>query len=342
MITPDALLSSQTLLTSLVGMLFDFMNARQLELPELRQRLLDHQHDARLPLAIWLDALDELAITCPEPGLGLKIAEHIRTDHTGIVGYLCLASTTLGEALLRTSRYARLLADTIPASLQSSGADTVELVWIQADGIYGLLPEELAVAAFWVFVQRISDWPLHIKSVQLASPCPGNEEIYGRWFGCEVKFAGQDTRIRFDNSFLQAPVKLADPGLASLLEQQAQAMFMSLPTHDTLSQNLQRCLLKYLPEGGPDLPLMAHELGISRRQLQRLLAQRGLTFQTLLRRTREQLAKRYLADPNLNLTDIAMLLGFSEQSAFSRAFTRYAGQNPRNYRQQVWAAQPSK
>ena len=342
MITPHALLTSQTLLTSLAGLLADFMDARQLALPALRQRLADHQSMARLPLAIWLDALDELAIACPEPGLGLKIAEFIRTEHTGMVGYLCLASTTLGEALLRTSRYARLLADTIPASFQSSGPDTLEIIWVQADGIYGLLPEELAVAAFWVFAQRISDWPLRIKRVQLASPCPGDVDVYRQWFGCEVRFAGQDTRIAFDPSFLQAPIRLADPGLANLLEQQAQAMYLSLPTHDELSQKLQGCLLKYMPEGGPDLPLMAQELGVSSRQLQRLLTQRGLTFQTLMRRTREKLAKRYLADPSLNLTDIAMLLGFSEQSAFTRAFTRYAGQSPRNYRQQVWAAQPSK
>ncbi len=342
MIAPNALLTSQTLLTSLSGMLADFMNARQLALPTLRQRLLDHQHNARLPLAIWLDALDELAKACPEPGLGLNIAEFIRTEHTGILGYLCLASTTLGEALLRTHHYARLLADTIPATVQSAGPDIIEIVWVQADGIYGLLAEELAVAAFWVFAQRISDWPLCLKHVQLASPCPGDVDVYRQWFGCDISFAGHDTRLVFDHSFLQAPIRLADPGLAGLLEQQAQAMYLSLPTDDALSQKLQGCLLKYLPEGGPDLPLMARELGVSCRQLQRLLTQRGLTFQTLMRRTREQLAKRYLADPSLSLTEIAMLLGFSEQSAFSRAFTRYAGQSPRIYRQQVRAAQPSK
>ena len=90
--------------------------------------------------------------------------------------------------------------------------------------------------------------------------------------------------------------------------------------------------MQTLHEGEPTLPVVASYLALSSRTLQRRLQERGLVFQDILENTRRELAIRYLQDKTLSLTDIALLLGYSEQSAFNRAFKRWYNEPPKSYR----------
>lgn len=103
---------------------------------------------------------------------------------------------------------------------------------------------------------------------------------------------------------------------------------------------MQQLLVRLLPEGEVSVDKVARALHQSTRTLQRRLAERGMSWQQLLDRTREQLARQYLRDPGLSLAEIGLLLGYSEQSAFTRAFRRWTGQTPQAYRmaQQTAAA----
>ena len=91
-------------------------------------------------------------------------------------------------------------------------------------------------------------------------------------------------------------------------------------------------IVQSLHQGEPTLPIVAGHLALSSRTLQRRLQERGLVFQEILENTRRELAIRYLQDKNLSLTDIALLLGYSEQSAFNRAFKRWYNETPKSYR----------
>jgi AraC-like DNA-binding protein len=91
-------------------------------------------------------------------------------------------------------------------------------------------------------------------------------------------------------------------------------------------------LLRLLADGEATLGRAASVLHLAPRTLQRRLAKHGLSWQQWLDRNREQLARQYLQDPGLGLSDIALLLGFSEQSAFNRAFRRWVGVSPGRYR----------
>lgn len=116
--------------------------------------------------------------------------------------------------------------------------------------------------------------------------------------------------------------------LRELLDQQAQAMLRVPPLENGLDRSLHQLLPKLLSEGHSRLEQVAERLHLSPRTLQRRLAERGLTWQAWLDRSREELALHYLQDTGLTLSDIALLLGFSEQSAFTRAYRRWTGTTP--------------
>jgi AraC-like DNA-binding protein len=149
-----------------------------------------------------------------------------------------------------------------------------------------------------------------------------------------VRFNDSHTRVQFPLSYLERLMPHSDPGLRTILRRQADALLSALPDSDTYDRALQQHLLKLLTEGKATLPRMARALNVSVRTLQRRLEGRNLSWQQVLDRTREALARQYLADPALSLGDIALLLGFSEQSAFTRAFGRWTGQSPAHWRRQ--------
>ena len=109
----------------------------------------------------------------------------------------------------------------------------------------------------------------------------------------------------------------------------------AMPDADAFDRSLQQTLLSLLPEGGATVARVAEALHVSVRTLQRRLDSRGLTWQQVLDRSREELARHYLADRALTLSDIALLLGFSEQSAFTRAFRRWTGETPVQIRKRL-------
>jgi AraC-like DNA-binding protein len=150
-----------------------------------------------------------------------------------------------------------------------------------------------------------------------------------------VSFGNAMTSVRFSADFLRLPIRNSDPGLKALLEQQAEAQLKALPETDQFEETLNQALIRALHDGVPTLEQVALRLSMSNRTLQRRLGERGLNYQALLDRTRSELARRYLADRNLSLSEIALLLAFSEQSAFNRAFKRWYGESPRRFRRSL-------
>jgi AraC-like DNA-binding protein len=159
-----------------------------------------------------------------------------------------------------------------------------------------------------------------------------NLKTYLDYFKCPVDFEKDFTCVRFPLSFLSIPLLHSDTTLLDLLSQQAEALLLVLPKADMFEEKLQQVIVQSLHEGEPTLPVVAAHLALSSRTLQRRLQERGLVFQDILENTRRELAIRYLQDKTLSLTDIALLLGYSEQSAFNRAFKRWYSEPPKMYR----------
>jgi AraC-like DNA-binding protein len=266
-----------------------------------------------------------------DPALGLAIGKRIAPRHVGVLGYLVLSCQNLGEALNRFARYQRLVYDVNPFSV-SVDERGMELRWGVEYGKPGALVDETSIAALFNFLHILTSQPLHPSYVCFVNPQPKNIHTYLDYFKCPVEFDKSFTCVRFPLSFLSIPLLHSDTTLLDLLSQQAEALLLVLPKADVFEEKLQQVIVQSLHEGEPTLPVVAAHLALSSRTLQRRLQERGLVFQAILEDTRRELATRYLQDKTLSLTDIALLLGYSEQSAFNRAFKRWYNAPPKSYR----------
>lgn len=323
--------------TTYVRLLYEYLQQRGLDGASLLGEAPPDASDlglSRITMRRWAQLLDRAALQLPEPALGLRIGAIIGPTHLGVLGYVIQCCSTLGEALLRLRQFERLVYDAESAVLHTA-TDRVWLQWGLAHGKPGQLVDETAIAALVSYARKITAQPLIAPlEVSFVNPAPADIAPYCEFFGCPVHFEAPATVVALRPEAMQQPLRQPDPALRDILDRQAEALLAKLPERDDFQQSLQRQLIGLLREGEPDLDRVASQLDCSPRTLQRRLRERGLGFQQLLDQTRHSLALDYLRDPRLQLAEIALLLGYSEQSAFNRAFRRWSGQTPQQARGQ--------
>lgn len=313
------------------ALLTDWLDSQGHAAPALRASLAPFGAGDVVPAPLWRELLAQ-AQGLVEGGapLGLALGARVAPRHIGVLGYLVLASDTLAQALASYQRCERLLYGADLAQV-SQTQDELDISWPRDE--LGPTSNELGIAALVSFLQQQLGRHFAPSRVCFAHPAPPDHTAaYEAFFGCPVRFASPRHGLRFPLSYLSLPMPHREPGLHALLEQQAAALLEALPQSSAFERAIQQSLARLLPEGRASVDHVAQGLHRSTRTLQRHLARSGITWQQLLDRTREQLARQYLSDPALSLAEIALLLGYSEQSAFARAFRRWSGGSPRAWR----------
>lgn len=317
-----------------VRVLLDWLDANQLPAPTLRAAVARYAPGDAVPMLQWQALLQRAVASAPGPGRGLEIGAMVGPEHVGVLGYLVLASDNLGQAMYAYQRFEALFYGAQLAQVTITG-DYAEISWPAHGGAsLGLLVDETAIAALVKFLQKLVPEAPDPAEVAFSSPPPPEPAVYDRFFGCPVKFAEPCVRVRFPASYLSIPLPTANPALRQLLDRQASALSSALPGDDPFALQVQQVMLRLLPEARVSLSDVASAMAMSVRTLQRRLKIQGLSFQTLLDRTREELARSYLLDPALSMVEITMLLGFAEQSSFNRAFRQWVGMSPGRWRRQ--------
>jgi len=316
-------------------LLTDWLDAQRLPAPMIRARLATYAPDDVVPLAVWCEVLAQATALRPDlPAPGLSIGAGVLPRHVGVLGYLVLASDNLAEAVAAYQRYERLFYGVDLAEVLMH-RDEVEIRWPSGDST-GMLADETAIAALVTFLRKQIDNPPPPSRVGFVHQVPRERaQACEAFFGCPVDFGSTHTRVRFPLSYLSIPMPHREPGLRALLDRQAQALLDALPDPNAFDKAVQQLLVRLLPDGEVSVDKVAQAMHQSTRTLQRRLADSGMTWQQLLDRTREQLARQYLGDRALSLAEIALLLGYSEQSAFTRSFKRWTGQTPLGFRTQT-------
>ena len=138
--------------------------------------------------------------------------------------------------------------------------------------------------------------------------------------------------MRVGLELLAAPLKSPDPALMQVLEQHADRLLAALPQHEEIVGQVRGAIAHALREGEPDIARISTRLACSSRTLQRRLKDAGTSFRDELNLVRHELALSYLRDPRLQIVDIALLLGYSEHSAFTRAYREWTGHTPQQQR----------
>ena len=164
---------------------------------------------------------------------------------------------------------------------------------------------------------------------------PGDAHLFEEFFGCAVEFEAKADGILLSNDSLKTPNKLGDQALSEFLTKHLDAELEQLQTAPSLVRTTKEEIARVLSEGLPKMADVARELGFSVRSFHRRLADHGVSFQTLAEETRREIALSMLRDQDCPLSEIAFLTGFSEQSAFNRAFKRWTDQTPASYRKSL-------
>ncbi len=290
---------------------------------------------ARYPLSattrLWQLAIDASG----DEALGLAVASHVRQTTFHALGYAVMASPNLLEAFSRMLRYFRVVSDAGALSFERTPQGYC----------YRMLPlpgqeqpSDAALDAFMAVVVRscraLSGRDFSPLQVNFRRPEPADATPWQRCFRAPLQFGQAQTEMLLDEQTLMAPLPWGNAELARHNDE-ILSRLLAQQQRESLPARVQALIAQSLKEGEPAQERIASELNLSLRQLQRKLRQDNTSFREILETTRRQLAERYLQDPHYSLGEIAWLLGFGESSSFLRAFKRWHGVSPRQWRESV-------
>lgn len=315
-----------------VRLLFDYLAGQEMDAGAiLGEPVPQRGREPAYPAQCWRRLLAVAAGHLHDPVLGLHVGATITPAHLGPLGYVLLSSCSTTAAMHRYVHFQRLVHDVSPVHYYRDD-NAVVLEWNSESRAVGLLVNQCGMAAVVQFARNITGTDIAPERVHFVEAPPHDRAPYERFFGCPVLFGQAATRIRFPAAILDLPLRRPDPALVAMLEQQVQAMLAQLPQKDHVVQDIRQSISRRLLHGEPALDCIAAELHVSGRTLRRQLAARGWGFRAVLDDTRRRVAQDYLRDCRLTLPEVALLLGYSEQSAFNRAFMRWTGMTPRRWR----------
>jgi AraC-like DNA-binding protein len=330
--------SGPTVRASLLAGFDAFLAERNISLPPLLAAVglkasdLDDP-EGLLSLNAVASLLENAAKKSGDGCLGLRFAESIPPGASGLLGHLLMSAPTVRDAIEGIERYTGLVMSPVSVSFEQKGARGI-LEW-KYPSTFSAPRLQYSGFALGAFVMRLQKnvgedlRPLAVEFEHRPFECP---EVVRRIFGSRVRFDRPHNRMVFDVKTLNRHTPGAAPGLYELISQLGDRMLEEQRQAADIVEQTRRLITARFRSGGTDLDSIATAFGISPRALQGRLKRAGTTFEAEVNAARKLMAESYLRDTGLSMTEIAMLLGFSELSAFTRAVQRWFGLSPKAYR----------
>jgi len=268
-----------------------------------------------------------------ERDVGLFLAPHVPVFRGQVLEYLFLSSPTFGDGLKRAQKYQRLLSDAVDSRLELTPGECY-LAFGGAGGVDTGVPRhtiDCVAMGLIRFFSHITDGGFVPEKICFTHRGDASSAAYSRVFGCPVLFSQPENRIHFNRLVLARPSAHAEPELLRLHEQVASERVAELERRDLVA-DVRRIIGESLEDGEVSLEHVASRLGIKPRALRTRLTEADTSFNHVLADFRCRLAKRLLARTNETIDQIVYLTGFSEPSTFYRAFKRWVGETPIEYR----------
>lgn len=277
-------------------------------------------------------SLLERAAGGDDHALPMRYGEAIRADDLGALGLALKTAPTVGDALRRLVRYVLVLSDTLEYELteQPFGL-TFALNGRPHHRRGAALANECALAAVTAMLRQIVGTRLVPREVTFRHAAPPTDRAHREYFGCPVTFGSPVDAIHLTSGQVVQRTLLADDGLSAYLLAQLDEL-KDRHTERSLVEAVRGAVADALPDGQPSKSQIARRLGMSERTLHRRLAEHGESFQSVVTTARRAAAESLLRSGDHSLTDVAFLTGFSDQSAFTRAFKRWTGATPAAFR----------
>lgn len=261
--------------------------------------------------------------------IGFDLGKGIEADRWGTLGYIAFTAPSIKAALACQRRYQSLVGNK-GTPIQELSESKIILKWLPAYACSHHTVEEI-ITGWIALARRLSNERIHPICIYFGHECQSDPALYEAYFDCEVKFGCDYHGIQIHQDTINQPFNRHDPELHALLCRHADSLLNRLAERRPV-ESVTKFITNQLPFGVPEIDDAAQNLHVSVRTLQRKLSEHDITFSGLVDSIRKELALSYLRNTNTKIVYITQMLGFSEQSAFQRAFKRWTGKTPRQYR----------
>jgi len=289
--------------------------------------------DSHIPIETYLHIQDEAAKYVNDAYFGLHMGEFAEVGSWSILGYMMMNCKDLGEAFEKSERFSRIIGNFIQARAEPHH-DKIKITFSTP-----LLKVSMSRHCFdaslssgVMLMRSLTSADIRPLEVSFTCAAPDSKSEYERIFQCPVSFGQKENSFTIDPSLIAMPIPMANPGLLAYFEKYAENFLTEMDRKDENSRAVTRIILSHLDDEGLSINKVAMEMAVSVRTLQNRLEEEGVVFSDLLKDIRQRLAKQYLRE-NYTVEQITYMLGFSEPSVFRKAFKKWSGITPREYRE---------
>jgi AraC-like DNA-binding protein len=266
-----------------------------------------------------------------DEAFGLRAATVYLPSQFGALGYAWHASLTLRKACQRLERFIRILSDKASVKLKEADDCLVVSLNLDADSANDFARDDAALAQLTGMCRSVVGDKFRLQAVHFKHSEPRDIKPYFEYFGCPLSFAQPNNQLLIPLSLVDETLAGANAELARVNDQVVTRRLAKMDQSDIVTR-VQVVLTDQLPVGGVSDESVAEALHMSVRTMHRKLTEVNQNFRGLLVELRRNLAEQYIMDNSLTLTEISLLLGFSEPSSFSRAFKNWTGTTPSDVR----------
>ncbi len=265
-----------------------------------------------------------------DANIGIHLGEHLPIFRGQVIEYLFLSSSTFGDGFTRAFCFLRLLSDAVTAHIEEESDDEV---YVSPNFVESTVRHMIEASAVGMikFFRHVTEGAFQPTRITFAHKSDFPLEEYKKIFRCPVELEAEENRVYFKKEVLNYPSSHAEPELLKLHEKYASAHIAKLEKQDLVLQ-VNRVIAELLESGEANLDTVAERLQMKPRNLRSRLSEANTNFNQVMADYRCYLAKRLLARTEESIDEIVYLTGFSEPSTFYRAFKRWVGMTPIEYR----------
>jgi len=272
-----------------------------------------------------------LADEIPSPNFGLDAGKYWHPSQMGALGYAWMTSSTLRSAFERLVRFSRTVLGTVNVVIEES-ATSLSLIFDFSNEAFAPAFRLTGNRAIILAMIQCNAGPdFHPEAISFTHEPPKNKRDFDDLFHCPLTFNAEVDSLTISLEEADKPCSCSNKQLAQLHDQ-VLIKYVTKLDKNNIVEKVKLAITDALSEGKCSDSVIASRLYMSQRTIQRCLKENNTTFKKLINEVRQELADTYLSDSSLTLTEISFMLGFSETSAFSRAFKRWEGRSPSDYR----------
>ncbi len=267
------------------------------------------------------------------PRFGLRVGLAHAPSALGVLGYVLVHSPDLGAAVRNLARFVGAHQQGARLTIEEVGDEVRVGYRIEDPTIQPRIQDaELTIGVGVALYRSLLGGAFRAREVWLEHGAPEDDAEHRALLGCPVRFAMPTNAVVFDRALASHPTRAPDPALLPILEQHAARIVEERARAASLAEQVRAAAAERLRDGVPSAGELARPLGMSEATLRRRLEEEGTSFRAELDAAREALALRYMADRALTISEVAFLCGYSDGTAFHRAFKRWTGETPKAWR----------